>query len=111
MGNIDKIKKIRTIRTGSAFYKVEYVKDLKGEDAVPLLGRTWLDRGLIRINNTLPFVTQIKTLHHEASHAIFYEYGFSWNEKKVDLFSKAFYAFILNNSEFIRQILKYGGKV
>ena len=110
MGNIDKIKKIGKIRTGSAFYKVEYVKDLKGEDSVPLLGRTWLDRGLIRINNTLPLVTQIKTLHHEASHAIFYEYGFSWNEKKVDLFSKAFYAFILNNAEFVRQILKWGEK-
>ena len=103
--------KITKIRTGSAFYKVEYVNDLKGDDSIPLLGRTWLDRGLIKINNEFPWNKQLKTLHHEASHAIFYEYGFSWNEKKVDLFSKAFYSFIINNPDFVRQILKYAEKV
>jgi len=102
--------KIKKIRTGTNFYKVEYVKELKDEQGTSLLGRTWLDRGLIRILNTLPIATQLRVTHHEATHGIFYEYNFGWNEKKVNIFSKAFYNFIIDNAEFVRQILKYAEK-
>ena len=107
---MNKVKKIRTIRTGSAFYKVEYVKDLE-DDGRPLLGRLYPDNQLIVINKSLPTSTQLRATHHESTHAISYEYNFGWSEKKVNMISKAFYAFILNNPEFVRQILKYGEKV
>jgi len=103
--------KIKKIRTGSNFYKVEYVKELKDEQGTSLLGRLYPDNQLIIINESLPIFTQNRALHHEATHGISYEYNFGWREAKVNMISKAFHAFIIDNAEFIRQILKYGGKV
>ena len=103
--------KITKIRAGSSFYDVKYVKDLKSEYGTPLLGRIYVDDGKIQIDDEFPMLTQLKALHHEGTHGISYEYDFGWNEKKVRIFSKAFLTFIIDNPEFIRQILKYAGRM
>ena len=107
-----KAPKITKVKIGSSFYVVEYEKDLiDEEDNKTLLGRMFPDGQLIIINKSLPIFTQYRALHHESTHGISYEYNFNWNENKVNICSKAFLAFIIDNPEFIREILKHAGRL
>ena len=109
--------KITKIKTGSSFYSVEYMSDLRSETDKILLGQTDLDNEIIEISTDFPYFVQLKTLHHEGTHAIFAEYDLYGSDDKdvreneVASFSRAFLTFIIDNPEFIRQILKYAEKM
>ena len=109
--------KITKIKTGSSFYSVKYMKELRSELDKILLGQTDLDNEIIEISTDFPYFVQLKTLHHEGTHGIFAEYDLYGSEDKdvreneVASFSRAFLAFIIDNPEFIRQILKYAGRM
>jgi len=99
-----KIKKIKII---SSIYDVKYVKKLVGERNNKLLGHIDWDLKLIEINNSkYPIHTQLKTMMHEIVHGINKENNFFMPEKKVELLSNGIFALMLDNKEFIREILK-----
>ena len=106
-----KTPKIKKIRTGSSYYDVKYVRDLKNDKNEILRGKIWYDEGFIKISKDYPFSSQLRTLHHEGTHGIFEEYNFEGGEDEVDMFSKAFFAFIIDNPEFIKLILKYAEEI
>ena len=109
--------KITKIRTGSSFYSVKYMKELRNELDKILMGQTDLDNEFIEINTDFPYFVQLKVLHHEGTHTIFDEYDLydskdkDVRENEVASFSRAFLTFIIDNPEFIRQILKYAGRM
>ena len=102
--------KIKKIRTGN-FYNVEYVENLRNEKDDILRGRVWYGDDLIQINKDFPLSVQLKTLFHESTHGIFEEYALEGGEEEVSMFSKASFAFIIDNPKFIKLILEYGEKV
>ena len=110
-------KQITKINAGSSFYSVNYMEDLRSETDKILLGQTDLDNEIIEISTDFPYFVQLKTLHHEGTHAIFAEYDLYGSEDKdvreneVASFSRAFLTFIIDNPEFIRQILRYAEKM
>ena len=109
--------KITKIKTGSSFYSVEYMRELRSERNTILLGQTDLDSEIIEISTDFPYFVQLKTLHHEGVHGIFAEYDLYGSDDKdvreneVASFSRAFLTFIIDNPEFIRQILRYAEKM
>ena len=109
--------KITKIRAGSSFYSVKYMKELRNERDKIILGQTDLDNEIIDINTDFPLFIQLKVLHHEGTHTVFAEYDLyssddkDARENEVASFSRAFLTFIIDNPEFIRQILKYAGRM
>ena len=109
--------KITKIRAGSSFYSVAYMKELRNERDKIILGQTDLDNEIIDINTDFPLFIQLKVLYHEGTHTVFAEYDLykskdkDVRENEVASFSRAFLTFIIDNPEFIRQILKYAGRM
>lgn len=105
-----KTLKIKKIRTGSNFYNVKYGRELRNERDEILRGKIWYGNDVIQINKDFPLSVQLKTLFHESTHGIFEDYAFDGDENEVAMFSKAYFAFIIDNPEFIKLILKYAEK-
>jgi len=109
--------KITKIKTGSSFYSVEYMSDLRSVTDKILMGQTDLDNEIIEISTDFPYFVQLKVLHHEGTHTLFDEYDLYGSDDKdvreneVASFSRAFLTFIIDNPEFIRQILRYAEKM
>ena len=98
---------VEGITIGSSYYRVLYVDDLKDEKGKRLFGRIWQDKKIIEINKGCSYETQLQALLHENLHGICWEYVIDDDEDLVEPMSNGFYAFIINNSEFIREILRY----
>ena len=94
-------------RIGCTYYDVIYYKELRNKDDKLLLGDIDSDTKIIRICNKYCKQTELKTKFHEITHGIFHEYGIDGDEDEVDLMGNAFYALIIDNPEFIKEILKY----
>lgn len=105
-----KTLKIKKIRTGGSFYDVEYMDKLRNENDQILRGRVWYADELIRISKDFSLSVQLKTLFHESTHTIFEEYDFDGGEDEVSIYGKVFYSFIIDNPEFIKEILKHAEK-
>jgi len=106
-----KIPKIKKSKIGSSWYDVEYVDDLKNEQDKRLFGRIWQDKKIIRIDKGCSYETQLQALLHENIHGICWEYAIDDDEELVLPISNGIFAFIINNPEFIREILKYTEKI
>jgi len=106
-----KVPKIKQLKIGSTYYDVEYVDDLRDEKNRILFGRIYESYRLIRINKNCSYQNMLQTLQHEGEHGIMWEYGINDKEKLVTPLSNGHYAFIIDNPEFIRQILKYAGRM
>lgn len=100
-----KIKKVKII---SSIYDVKYVEKLIGKDNESILGNISYDGQLIKINNNdkYPLRAKLKTLFHESFHAVNNEYLSQIPEKKVVVIADGLFALMLDNKEFIREILK-----
>jgi len=109
--------KITKIKTGSSFYSVKYMKEVRSEKNTILMGQTDPDNEIIEISTDVPYFIQLKVLHHEGTHTVFSEYDLYGSkdkdvrENEVASFSRAFLAFIIDNPEFIKQILKYAERM
>ena len=107
LNKLPKIPKIKKVKIGSSWYDVEYVDDLRDEDNRVLLGRIYRSLRKIRINKgTCSYQSMLQTLHHEGTHGVMWEYAIDDVEDLVEPMSNGFYAFIINNSKLIREILK-----
>ena len=103
-----KLPKIKKLKIGSSWYDIEYVDDLRDEENRVLLGRIYRSLRKIRINKSIcSYQSMLQTLHHESEHGIMWEYAIDDVEDLVEPMSNGHYAFIINNSEFIREILRY----
>ena len=59
----------------------------------------------IRIATEYPLPKQLATLLHEAFHGMDEEYGFEFDEDLIGRIAKAYYAFMIDNKEFIKEII------
>ena len=94
-------------RIGNTWYDVTYRKVIKSKQGKLLLGDIDFDNGRIRICNKFTRQTMLQTKFHECTHGLFQEYGVDGDEDDVCLMTSAFYGFIIDNSEFIKDILKF----
>lgn len=101
-----KTPKIKKLKIGSSWYDVEYVDDLRDEDNRVLLGRIYRSLRKIRINKTCSYQSMLQVIHHEGTHGVMWEYNIEDVEDLVEPMSNGNYAFIINNPEFIRAILR-----
>ena len=102
-----KIPKIKRIKIGSTYYDVKYVDDLRDERGQMLFGRIYESYHLIKVNTNCSYQNMLQTLRHEGEHGIMWEYGVNDKERLVTLLSNGHYAFMIDNPELIREILKH----
>ena len=108
-----KIPQIKKIEIGSSWYDVKYVDGIKDEQGRVLAGRIHLSSHLIEVDKNVSYQNMLQVIHHESTHGIMWEYAIE-DVKDLDLvtpMSNGFYAFIINNPEFIREILRYTEKI
>ena len=108
-----KIPKIKKIEIGSSLYDIEYVNGIRDDYGKALGGRIWLAHHLVKIDRNASYQTMLQVIHHEATHGIMWEYAIE-DTKDSDLvtpISNGMYAFIINNPEFIREVLKYTERI
>ena len=107
-----KSPKIKKLKIGSSWYGVEYVDDLRDEQNRFLFGQILQESRLIKINRKRSgYQTMLQTLHHESEHGIMWEYGVDDVEDLVESISNGNFAFIIDNPEFIREILRYAERM
>ena len=94
------------IKIGSSWYDVIYRKVFRNLYDKKLLGYIDSDTKEITICNKYCEQTQLQTKFHESTHGIFSEYNIDGDENEVNMMGNAFYAFIIDNPKFIREILK-----
>ena len=99
------------LKIGSSYYAVSYQEEFRNDDDTLLLGLILHDSKVVLICNKYCKQTQLHTKFHEATHGIFNEYGIDGDENEIDLMGNAFYAFILDNPKFIKEILDFARKI
>jgi len=108
-----KTPKIKKVKIGSSYYDVEYVDKLIDEHGKELSGKILFFLHLIKVDKSISHQSMLQVIHHESTHGIMWEYAIE-DEKDIDLvtpMSNGFYAFIIDNSEFIREILKHAEEI
>jgi len=108
-----KVPNINKVEIGSSLYDVKYVDRIRDEQGKELAGRIWLVRHLIHIDKNVSYQCMLQVIHHESTHGIMWEYAIE-DVKDLDLvtpISNGMYAFIVNNPEYIREILKYTERI
>jgi len=108
-----KVPKIKKIEIGSSLYDIEYVDGIRDDYGKALGGRIWLAHHLVKVDRNASYQTMLQVIHHEATHGIMWEYAIE-DTKDSDLvtpISNGMYAFIINNPEFIREVLKYTERI
>ena len=108
-----KVPKIKNIEIGSSYYDVEYVDGIRDDYGKALGGRIWLSHHLIYIDKNASYQNMLQVIHHEAEHGIMWEYAIE-DVKDLDLvtpISNGNYAFIVNNPEYIREVLRYTERI
>ena len=111
-----KTPKVKKVKIGSSYYDVEYVDDLRDENNRVLFGRIIQALRLIKINKGVcSYQNMLQAIHHEGTHGIMWEYvienAVEDEEDLVEPISNGFYAFIIDNPEFIREILKHAEEI
>jgi len=106
-----KTPNIKKLKIGSSWYDVEYVDDLRDEQNRLLFGRIYQGIRLIKISKACSYQTMLQTLQHESTHGVMWEYGIDDAEDLVEPINNGFYAFIIDNPEFIKEILKHAERI
>ncbi len=99
------IFKTKKLKINSTTYIIKKYKRIIEQGNVVLHGDIKHDMQYIRIATEYPLPKQLVTLLHEAFHGIDEEYGLELDEDLIDRIAKAFYAFMLDNKEFIKEII------
>ena len=103
----------KKVEIGSSYYDVKYVDSIKDEYGKALSGRIWLAKHLIAIDKNVSYQAMLQVIHHEATHGIMWEYAIE-DVKDLDLvtpISNGMYAFIINNPEYVREVLRYTERI
>ena len=99
----------KQLKINSSILEVKYVKNLRDDGGEEMLGTHYHNMKEMQINSAYPLQTQRQTLLHESIHAIFSEYGLK-DEKDcmefIEPLSNALYAFLIDNKEFIKEIIR-----
>ena len=93
---------VRRVKVLGSTYKITYKKRMDND----LIGHAKHVEKQIDIAANIVPESQRQTLLHECVHAIDYEHGFKWKEDMVERVTNAFYGFMIDNKEFIREIVK-----
>lgn len=103
------MRKIKTIKVCSSVYDIHYEDKLLDGETFPA-GLAKLREKLILIAQGEEYAEQLQkqTILHEAFHIISEEYQFLFDEDMVERLSNAVYAFMIDNSEFIQDIIGDG---
>ena len=101
-----KFPEIKKLKIGGSWYDVEYVDDLRDEHDRKLGGRILQNIRVIKIDTDASYQTMLQTIYHESVHGIMWEYAINDVEDLVAPISNGFYAFIIDNPELVRGILK-----
>jgi len=102
-----KTPKVKKLKIGSSWYDVEYVDELKDEKGRVLFGRIFECIRKIKINKGISsYQTMLQTLYHESRHGMMWEYVVEDIEDLVKQVTNGSYAFIIDNPEFIKEILR-----
>ncbi len=94
-------------RIGNTWYDITYHKVVKSDTNELLFGEIDFVKRTIRICNKVTPQTMLRTKFHEATHGLFEECGVDESEDETRIMSSAFYGFIIDNPEFIKDILKF----
>lgn len=97
---------IKKIKICSSIYDVKYKSKLVDEKNDRLFGEIKIGAQEIIIHNKSCGQKQLQTILHEAIHGISCEYRLDVTEDANERISNAFYAFMLDNKEFIKEIIK-----
>lgn len=96
---------IKKLKICSSIYDIKYKGKLVDEQNARLFGEIKIGDQVIIINNKSHPQKQLQTIFHEAIHGIGREYGIKMDEDINERMSNALYAFMLDNKEFIREIV------
>ena len=100
-----KVLKTKKLKINSTVYNVKKFKKIIENGNIVLHGDIKHDMQYIRIATEYPLSKQYITALHEAMHGIDEEYSLGFDEDLIDHLSKAMYAFMLDNKEFIKEII------
>ena len=107
-----KVPKTKKLKIGSSWYDIKYVDDLRDEQNRLMFGQILQGSRLIKINKERnSFQNMLQTLYHESEHGVMWEYGVDDVEDLVESISNGNFAFIIDNPEFIREILKLAERI
>jgi hypothetical protein len=101
---------IKKIKVCSSTYDVKYKTKLLDSRNVELFGKIVVSKQKIFVDSKIHKQKQLQAILHEGIHSISYEYGIEMEENINERLSNAFYAFMLDNKEFIKEIIKDGIK-
>ncbi len=97
---------IDKIKVCSSTYNVKPVENIQKKSG-EIFGDVDWDKLIIRIATKFPKQRQTQTILHEAIHVIEHEYQFKFeDEVLVERLSNALYAFMIDNKDYIREIIE-----
>jgi len=97
---------IKKIKICSSIYDIQYKSKIVDEKNGKLFGEVVVGEQKISIDKKIHKQKQLQTILHEAMHCIGHEYTIEMEEIINERISNALYAFILDNKEFIKEIIK-----
>jgi len=98
---------IKKIKVCSSVYDVEYSeKAIIDNGSKILFGNIEHGEMKVNVSGIYPYTKQLQTIHHECIHAIEVEYDIEIPESIVERLSNAFYSLIIDNPQFIKEILE-----
>lgn len=95
---------IKEIKIGGLFYDVDYLDELKTKKDQDMYGEVLFGEVKIKINNTFPKMKK-QSILHESLHAISEQYDLRLNEVIIEKLTYALYAFLIDNKEYIGDII------
>ena len=95
---------------GGVIFKVSFVDDLRDETGRRVNGLISTDQCKIDVATDIVKQKQDSVLIHEALHGIHTHYDVEGGEHIVTKIANGMYAFIVENPEFIKEMIKTNGR-
>lgn len=100
------------IKIGGLEYKLKFVTDLRHkEDNTKLNGQINWDKCIIEVDGDISLQKQNQVIIHEAFHGILDDYCIEDIENVVRRIGHGIYKLIVDNSEFIKGMIKHDKKL
>jgi len=99
------------IKIGGQIFKVNFINDLRDETGKRVNGTIKTDQCTIDIATDVTKQKQHSILIHEVLHGIHTHYDVEGTEHIVAKIANGIYAFIVDNADFIKEIIKTNQKL